>query len=129
MSAARPFYWPQQQQTCWHRPPLNGHGTVLVDEALKNVRLELHAEKIKCTSMLTSHYPKGGQDRDTEIANRSYENVAQFGYLETRVINKNFLQGKIKKKLNSGNACYRSVQNLFSSRLLSNDVNFRIHFF
>jgi hypothetical protein len=34
MPTARPFYWPQQQQTCWHRLPLNGHGTVLVDEDL-----------------------------------------------------------------------------------------------
>jgi hypothetical protein len=34
MPTARPFYWPQQQQTCWHRPPLNGHGTVVVDEDL-----------------------------------------------------------------------------------------------
>jgi hypothetical protein len=31
MSAAARLYSPQQQQTCWHRPPLNGHGTVLVD--------------------------------------------------------------------------------------------------
>jgi hypothetical protein len=34
MSAAARLYWPQQQQTCWHRPPLNGHGIVLVDEDL-----------------------------------------------------------------------------------------------
>jgi hypothetical protein len=34
MPTARPFYWPQQQETCWHRHPLNGHGTVLVDEDL-----------------------------------------------------------------------------------------------
>jgi hypothetical protein len=34
MSAAARLYSPQQQQTCWHRPPLNGHGTVLVDEDL-----------------------------------------------------------------------------------------------
>jgi hypothetical protein len=35
MSAAARLYLPQHQQTCWHRPPLNGHGTVLVDEDLK----------------------------------------------------------------------------------------------
>jgi hypothetical protein len=35
MSAAARLYWPHQQQKCWHRIALNGHGTVLVDEDLK----------------------------------------------------------------------------------------------
>jgi hypothetical protein len=39
MPTARPFYWPQQQQTCWYRPPLNGHGTVLVDEDVYTNRI------------------------------------------------------------------------------------------
>jgi hypothetical protein len=30
-----------------------------------------------------------------------------------------FLREEIKRRLNSGNACYHSVQNLLSSRLLS----------
>jgi hypothetical protein len=30
-------------------------------------------------------------------------------------------------RLNSGNACYHSVQNLLSSRLLSKNLNFNIH--
>jgi hypothetical protein len=34
MSTAARLYWPQQQQTCWHRTPLNGNDTVLVDEDL-----------------------------------------------------------------------------------------------
>jgi hypothetical protein len=37
MSAAARLYSPQQQQTCWHRPSLNGYGTVLVDEDLYSV--------------------------------------------------------------------------------------------
>jgi hypothetical protein len=28
------LYWPHEQQTCWHRTPLNEIGTVLVDEDL-----------------------------------------------------------------------------------------------
>jgi hypothetical protein len=45
MSAARPFYWPQQQQTCWHRPPLNGHGTVLVDEVIRLSSARTHGSQ------------------------------------------------------------------------------------
>jgi hypothetical protein len=36
-------------------------------------------------------------------------------------------QGKIKRRLNSGNACYHSVQNLLSSRLLPKNVKIRIY--
>jgi hypothetical protein len=36
------------------------------------------------------------------------------------------IQEKIKRRLNSGNACYHSVQNLLSS-LLSKNIKIRIH--
>jgi hypothetical protein len=36
------------------------------------------------------------------------------------------IQEEIKRRLNSGNACYHSVQNLLSSRLLSKNVKVRI---
>jgi hypothetical protein len=39
----------------------------------------------------------------------------------------NLIQEEIKKKLNSGNACYHSVQNLLSSRLLSGNIKIRIY--
>jgi hypothetical protein len=42
-----------------------------------------------------------------------------FKYLGTTVTNQNLIQEDIKRRLNSGNACYHSVQNLLSSRLLS----------
>jgi hypothetical protein len=37
------------------------------------------------------------------------------------------IQEEIKRRLNSGNACYHSVQNLLSSCLLSNNVKVRIY--
>jgi hypothetical protein len=37
------------------------------------------------------------------------------------------IQEEIKRRLNSGNACYHSVQNLLSSRLLSKNVKVRIY--
>jgi hypothetical protein len=43
------------------------------------------------------------------------------------VTNQNLIQEEIKRRLNSGNACYHSVQNLLSSRLLSQNVKVRIY--
>jgi hypothetical protein len=38
-----------------------------------------------------------------------------------------FDSGKIKRRLNSGNVCYHSFQNLLSSRPLSKNVKIRIY--
>jgi hypothetical protein len=37
------------------------------------------------------------------------------------------MQEEIKSKINSGNACYHSVQSLLSSRLLSRNVKVKIY--
>jgi hypothetical protein len=68
-----------------------------------------------------------GQNRDIKIANRSFENVSQLKYLGRTVTNQNLIQEEIKRRLNSGNACYHSVQNLLSSRLLSKKLKIRIY--
>jgi hypothetical protein len=43
-----------------------------------------------------------------------------------KVTNQNLIQEEIKKRLNSGNSSYHSVQNLLSSCLWSKDRNIRI---
>jgi hypothetical protein len=53
--------------------------------------------------------------------------MSQFKYLGTTVTNQNSIQQEIKCRLNSGIACYHSVQNLLSSRLPSKNVNVRIY--
>jgi hypothetical protein len=52
--------------------------------------------------------------------------VAQFKYLSPTETNRNLSQEEIKRNLNSGNACYPSVQNLLSSCLLWKNVTIRI---
>jgi hypothetical protein len=64
---------------------------------------------------------------DIKIANRCFENVAKSRYLGTIITNQNLIQEEIKRRLNLGNACYHSVQNLLSSRLLSKNIRVRIY--
>jgi hypothetical protein len=86
-------------------------------DASKEVGLEIDVEKTKY--MLLSCYQYVGQNWDIKIANTSFEIVLQFKYLGMTVTNQNVIQEEIKRRLNSGNACYQSVQNLLSSHLLS----------
>jgi hypothetical protein len=76
--------------------------------------------------MVLSGHQNVGQNRDIEIANRSFENVSQFKYLGTTVTNQNLIQEEIKRS-NSGNARYHSVQSLLSSCLLSKNLKIRIY--
>jgi hypothetical protein len=77
--------------------------------------------------MLLSHHQNIGQNQNIKMANRSLENVSQFKYLGTTVTNQNLIQKEIMRRLNSGNACYHSVQNLLSSHLLLRSLKIRIY--
>jgi hypothetical protein len=89
-------------------------------EASKEIGLEINVEK--CKYMLLSRHQNVDQNKDIKMANRSFENVSQLKYLGTTVTNQNLIRKEIKRKLNSGNACCHSVQNLLSSRLLSKNI-------
>jgi len=53
--------------------------------------------------------------------------VEEFKYLGTTSTNQNSIPEEIKSRSRSGNACYRSVQNLLSSRLLSKNLKIKIY--
>jgi hypothetical protein len=79
---------------------------ILIDSSRK-VSLEIKVEETKY--MLLSRRQNVRLNRDIKIANRSFENVSQFSYLGTTVTNQNLVQEEIKRRLNSGNACYYSI--------------------
>jgi hypothetical protein len=66
------------------------------------------------------------QNWDRKLANVRFENMPQFKYLGDDSNKLNLIQEEIKRRFNSGNACYHSVQSLLSSRLLFK--NFKIRF-
>jgi len=59
--------------------------------------------------------------------NSNFERVEEFKYLGTTLINQISIMEEIKSRLRSGNACYHSVQNLLSSRLLSKNLKIKIY--
>jgi hypothetical protein len=60
-------------------------------------------------------------------ANRSFENVVKLRYFRKTVINQNLIREEIKNRLNSGNACYNSVQKILSLLLLFKNVKVKIY--
>jgi hypothetical protein len=50
--------------------------------------------------MLLSRHQNAVQDHDLRLANRSFENIAQFKYMRTTVTNQNLIQEGIKRRLN-----------------------------
>jgi hypothetical protein len=94
-------------------------------DASEEVVVEIDIAKSK--HMLLSRHRNAGQNWNVRITNRSFEIVSQFKYLGMTVINQNLIQEKIERRLNSGNACYNSVQNLLSFCLLSKNIKIIIY--
>jgi len=93
--------------------------------ASKEIGLEVNADKTKYTVM--SRDQNAGRCHSVKTDNRSFERVEEFKYFGTTLTYQNSIQEEIKSRLKSGNACYHSVQNLLSSRLLSKNLKIKIY--
>jgi hypothetical protein len=94
-------------------------------EASRDIGIEINAEKTKY--MIMSCHLNSEQNQNIRIANESFENVAKFKYLGTTLTNLYDIHDEIKSRLNSGNACYYSVQHLLSRRLISKNLKIKIY--
>jgi sorting nexin-29 len=94
-------------------------------KASTDIGLQINAEKTKY--MVMSRHPNSGQNQNIRIVNESFEKMEKFKYLGTTLTDQNDIYDEIKSRLNSGNAYYYSVQYLLSSRLISKNLNIKIH--
>ena len=91
----------------------------------KEIGLEVNAGKTKYRVM--SGDQNVGRIHNIKTDNSSLEKLEEFKYLGTALTNQNSIQVEIKSRLNTGNACYHSVQNLLSFSLLSKYLKIKIY--
>jgi len=77
--------------------------------------------------MVMSQEQNTGRIHSVRFDNSTFDRVEAFKYLGTTLTNQNSIAEEIKSRLNSGNACYHSVQNLLFSRVLSKNLNIKIY--
>ena len=80
-----------------------------------------------CNISNSSRDQNAGLNHSVRTDNSTFERVEEFKYLGTTLTNQNSIAEEIMSRLRSGNACYVSVQNLLSSRLLSKHLKIKIY--
>jgi len=93
--------------------------------ATRETRLEVSTDKT--TYMVISRDQKAGRIHSVRNDNSIFERVEEFKYLGTTLTNQNSIPEEIKSRFRLGKACYHSVQNLLSSRLLSKNLKIKIY--
>ena len=91
--------------------------------ASKENGVDINAAKTKYKVMSLEQNAERSHSIKTDS---SFEMVEEFEYLEKTLTNQNSIQEEIKSRLRSGNACYHSVQNRLSSRLLFKNLKIKI---
>jgi len=81
----------------------------------------------KSKDMVRSRDQNAGRIHSERIDNSTFERMEEYKYLGTTLTNQSSIPEEIKRILKSGNACYHSVQNLLSSRLLSKNLKINIY--
>ena len=107
---------------CLHTIQKNTEAFVVTS---KEIGLEVNADKTEY--MVKSWDQNAGRSHNIKIDHSSFERVERFKYLGTTLTNQNSIQEEIKSRLKSGNACYHSVQNLLSSRLLFKNMKIKMY--
>jgi hypothetical protein len=77
--------------------------------------------------MVMPRIQNAGQNHEIKIDNKTSEREEEFKYLGATLTNRNSIHEEIKSRQKSGNACYHSVQNLLSCRLLSKNTKIRVY--
>ena len=91
--------------------------------ASNEIWLEADADKTKY--MVMSRNQNERRSHNIRIYNSSFERVEEFRFFGTALKKQISIQEEIKSRLKARNACYYSVHNLLSSRLLSKNMNIR----
>jgi hypothetical protein len=68
-----------------------------------------------------------GRSHIIKIDNSFFVRMEVFKYFGTTLTNRNSIQEEIKSRLNSGSACYYSVQNLLFSVFLFKNLKVKIY--
>ena len=95
--------------------------------ASRETGLNVSADKTKY--MVMSRDQNAGRIHRVRSDNSTFERVEEFKYLGTTLTHQNSIAEEIKSRLRSGNACYHSVQNLLSSRLLFKNLKIKIYIY
>ena len=69
--------------------------------------------------MITSRHQNEIQNQHIIIGNLPFENVEELRYLGVTVTNTSDIREGIKRRINTGNACYYSLEKILPSRLLA----------
>jgi hypothetical protein len=94
-------------------------------KAAREVGLEVSVDKTKY--MFTGRNQIVTNNQNLIIDNKSFEKVNKFKYLGVILTSENEVKEEIKSRLNSGNACYFSIQKLLSSRLISKNLKIKLY--
>ena len=86
----------------------------------KETGLEVNVNKTQY--MVMSGDQNGSTSHSMKIDNSSFGRMGEFRYLGTALTYQNCIQGEIKSRLKSGNACCHLVQNILCCGLLSKNL-------